>query len=115
MPRLFKVNLEMIFDDEKSKAMSKEDLSDIIWKNVHAIGNGFQMLNVRSVSETPSKLAQKQIMEICEEACERQAKQEVVMKVKVEPPVAEKPIETKPAAVKKVAKEKVAKAKKVKK
>lgn len=104
MPRLFKVNLEMIFDDEKSKAMSKEDLSDIIWQNVHAIGNGFQMLNVRSVSETPSKLAQKQIMEICKEACERQAKQEVVMKVKVEPPVVERPIETKPVVAKKVAK-----------
>ena len=68
MPRLFKVSLEMIFDDEKSRAMSKEGLSDIIWQNVRTIGNGFQMLNVRSVSEIPSKFAQKQIVKICKEA-----------------------------------------------
>ena len=90
MPRLFKINLEMIFDDEKSKSMTKEDLSDIIWQNIHKVGNGFQMLNVRSVSETPSKLAQKQIVEICKEACQRQAKEQVVEKPDVKPNV--KPI-----------------------
>lgn len=89
MPRLFKVSLEMIFDDEKSRAISKEGLSDIIWQNVRTIGNGFQMLNVRSVSEIPSKFAQKQIVKICKEACERQAKQETCMKIEEESPVVE--------------------------
>ena len=89
MPRLFKVSLEMVFDDEKSRAMSTEGLSDIIWQNVRAIGNGFQMLNVKSVSEIPSKFAQKQIVKICKEACERQAKQENSMKVEEESPVVE--------------------------
>ena len=89
MPRLFKVSLEMVFDDEKSRAMSKEGLSDIIWQNVRAIGNGFQMLNVKSVSEIPSKFAQKQIVKICKEACERQAEQENSMKVEEESPVVE--------------------------
>ena len=84
MPRLFKVSLEMIFDDEKSRAMSKEGLRDIMWQNVRTIGNGFQMLNVKSVSEIPSELAQKQIVKICKEACERQAKQENSMKVEEE-------------------------------
>ena len=89
MPRLFKVSLEMVFDDEKSRAMSKEGLSDIIWQNVRTIGNGFQMLNVKSVSEIPSKFAQKQIVKICKQACERQAEQENSMKVEEESPVVE--------------------------
>ena len=70
--RVFKVSLELAFDKEKSQNMSKENLCDMIWQRIMDIGNGFQMLDVSKVTEVSDKLAQKQLMSMCEKACERE-------------------------------------------
>ncbi len=63
--------MELVFDEKKSKTMTKEDLCDLIWKRINGIGDGLQMLNVSKVSESTPKNAQRQIKEMCAKACER--------------------------------------------